>query len=105
MPRPKDKIAELIVEADMRAAKEIAGEDPAIPDLPDNGQPSEVAPGMMRVHIVSPDHTDGIQKKTWLRDSVIELPIADAQWLIDVAHAAYPTDEPINELLTAYKGK
>jgi len=68
-------------------------------------QPADVTPGMMRIHIVSPDHTDGIQKKTWLRDSVIELDTATAEWLVNVAKAAFPTTEPINEILAPYKGK
>ena len=68
-------------------------------------QPADMTPGMMRIHIVSPDHTDGIQKKTWLRDSVIELDTATAEWLVNVAKAAFPTTEPINEILAPYKGK
>ena len=64
-----------------------------------------VAPGMMRVHIVSQDHTDGKVKKTWLRDSVIEIDEYTAKRMIENLKCAYPTSEPINEILVEYKGK
>lgn len=106
MSKPKDRIDDLIEKADAQAVLVQTGKlDPLTPVLPDNGQPDTVAPGMMRIHIVSADHTDGIQKKTWLRDSVIELDTAAAEWMVNVAKAAYPTSEPINEILTEYKGK
>ena len=74
MPKPKLTIDEMIQKADEQAALVATGElDPINPPLPDQGQPDTVAPGMMRVHIVSTDHTDGKAKKTWLRDSVIEI--------------------------------
>lgn len=103
--KPKRSIEEMIAAADEQAALVVAGEiDPVNPPLPDEGQPDTVAPGMMRVHIVSADHTDGIQKKTWLRDSVIEIDQYTAQRMINNKWA-YPTAEPINEILAAYKGK
>jgi hypothetical protein len=68
-------------------------------------QPADVAPGMMRIHIVSPDHTDGKAKKTWLRDSVIEIDERTALVMVNVLKCAFPTDEPINEIFAAYKGK
>ena len=105
MPKPKRSIEEMIAEADEQAALVITGElDPLAPPLPDNGQPDTVAPGMMRVHIVSKDHTDGKAKKTWLRDSVIEIDQYTAQRMINNLKCAYPTTEPINEILVEYKG-
>lgn len=103
MAKPKKTIEEMMREADERAARELAGEDPAAVALPDNGQPNEVAPGMMRIHIVSPDHTDGKYKKTWLRDSVIEIDEYTARRMVENLKCAYPTTEPINEILAPYK--
>lgn len=106
MPKAKKTIEEMITEADEKAALIVAGEfDPLTPPLPDAGQPDAVAPGMMRVHIVSQDHTDGKVKKTWLRDSVIEIDEYTAKRMIENLKCAYPTSEPINEILVEYKGK
>lgn len=105
MPKAKPSIEQMIAEADERAERELAGDDPAAPVLPDNGQPDTVAPGMMRIHIVSPDHTDGKYKKTWLRDSVIEIDEYTAKRMIENLKCAYPTTEPINEIIAPYKGK
>lgn len=103
--KPKRSIEEMITAADEQAALVIAGElDPLNPPLPDNGQPDSVASGMMRICIVSSDHTDGIQKKTWLRNSVIEIDQYTAQRMVNNKWA-YPTSEPINEILIEYKGK
>ena len=103
--KPKRSIEEMIAAADEQAALVIAGElDPLNPPLPDNGQPDSVAPGMTRICIVSNDHTDGIQKKTWLRNSVIEIDQYTAQRMVNNKWA-YPTSEPINEILIEYKGK
>lgn len=68
-------------------------------------QAEGIAPGKMRIHIVSPDHTDGKAKKTWLRDSVIEIDQYTAMVMVNDLKCAYPTDEPLNEILLEYNGK
>lgn len=103
--KPKKTIEEMIAAADEQAALVAVGDfDPMNPPLPDNGQPDSVTPGMMRVCIVSHDHTDGRAKKTWLRNSVIEIDQYTAQRMVNNKWA-YPTSEPINEILVEYKGK
>jgi hypothetical protein len=105
MAKAKLSIEEMIAKADDQAALVATGElDPLAPPTT-NGQPDDVAPGMMRIHIVSTDHTDGKAKKTWLRDSVIEIDQYTAQRMIQNLKCAYPTTEPINEILAPYKGK
>ncbi len=105
MAKAKDKIDEMIERADEQAAMVLAGTlDPLAPVLPDGGQPDTVAAGMTRICIVSEDHTDGIQKKTWQRGSVVEIDQYTAQRMINNKWA-YPTSEPINEIILPYKGK
>jgi hypothetical protein len=69
------------------------------------GSGSATAPGMTRICIVSLEHTDGKAKKTWKRGSVIEIDQYTAKRMIENLKCAYPTDEPLNEILVEYKGK
>lgn len=107
MAKPKDNIQELIEQADINANEELASTAASTAPLTVEGlpQPADVAPGMIRVHLVSPSHHDGKAKKTWLRDSVFEIDEATARIMIDELKCAYPTTEPINEILTPYEGK
>lgn len=103
MPKPKDKIQSMIEDADEGAERILAEKN--APNAPsDWAQPDNIAPGMVRLHLVSEKHHDGKAKKTWLRDSVFEIDEYTARKMVDVLKCAFPTTEPINEILVAYEG-
>lgn len=96
------------LDAAVEAAIVKAEEALSKPDMVNNVAPgtgNATAPGMMRVCIVSEEHTDGKAKKTWKRGSVIEIDQYTATRMISNLKCAYPTDEPLNEILVEYKGK
>jgi hypothetical protein len=99
---PKPNIEDLIHDADARTdgaepveteqeAEVITATTPATPS------------GFLRIRILTEDHTDGKYKKTWKKNSVIEIDQYTAGRLINAGWAA-PTTAALNEVTIDYKG-
>jgi hypothetical protein len=104
MPKPKPNIEELIIDANTRTdGQEPVEVEPEV-DVTNAATPTPATPsGLLRIRILTDDHTDGKYKKTWKKNSVIEIDEYTAQRMINAGWAA-PTTAALNEMTLEYKG-